>query len=179
MTAPNLSYEQLQTFLAELNISIQRVKVQTGELKETREQIVTIDRALRGHNGEPGLIGRFIGLEKSLTNLVEKQIPEMLITIHGAVKSVDDAKDQLQVCQLHHEAKTQHVSGEIARLRDDYLKHLEDERKERERENKEEEKFGGREWFRANASALFIGMVTLVINAAVMWLIISRVFPTP
>jgi hypothetical protein len=171
MTAPNLSYEQLQTFLAELNISIQRVKVQTGELKETREQIVTIDHALRGYNGEPGLIGRFLILEKSLINLVEKQIPGMLETIYGAVKSVDDAKDNLQMCQLRHESNTQQLKTELTGLRNEYLVHLDSERKERERENKEEEKFAGREWFRTNASGLLMDTVKMLIGAGVTALI--------
>jgi hypothetical protein len=178
---PPLSYEQLERFLSELNTSIQRVKVQTGELAATREQISTIDRALRGHNGEPGLIGRFIYLEKSLTRLVDEQVPDMLATIGASVKAVDDAKSNLQACQLHHELNTQQVRNELARLRDEYLKHLEEEKKAKETETKEEAKFGGREWFREHASDILVGVVktaiTVLITAAVTALVVSRVFP--
>ncbi len=171
------SYEQLQTFLSDLSETIKRVKAQTGELKDTRDQIVAIDRALRGHDAEPGLIGRFVLLERSLTNLVEKQVPEMLVKIGASVQQVNEARDNLQACQLHHDLSTTEVKNDLARLRAEYQAHLDAEKKEQDREEKEEAKFGGREWFRANASAILVSVFTLIVNAGVTALIVSRLFP--
>ncbi len=162
-----ISYDQLQKFLHELSDTIGRVKIQTGELAQTKNQINELYRDLRGHDVEPGLIGRFVILERSLTDLVKEQIPKMLAAINTSVSQVNEAKNMLQTCQLHHDVDTQQVRGEIERLRAEYQAHLDAEKKEQEKEEKEEAKFGGREWFRQNASGLIMSAITTLVTALV------------
>src|SRR3990172_8305885 len=174
MTSPQsttpISYEQLRQYLFEITETIKRIKVQTGELADTRDQIRQIDRSLRGFNGEMGLLARFVILEQSMTGMIKEQIPEMLEDITSAVKEIVASRNELNTCKLHHDVDTQTAKAELDRLRREDQAHIDSEAKE-------EGKFGGRDWFRENASTLFMSAVTLILNALVMYFIVSRLIP--
>src|SRR3990172_3777450 len=149
MTSPQsttpISYEQLRQYLSEITETIKRIKVQTGEM---------------------GLLARFVILEQSMTGMIKEQIPEMLEDITSAVKEIVASRNELNTCKLHHDVDTQTAKAELDRLRREYQAHIDSEAKE-------EGKFGGRDWFRENASTLFMSAVTLILNALVMYFIFS------
>ena len=178
---PNYMAEESQQIIAELKSVIvalrddlTRVKVQTGELVAAREQIAQIDRALRGHDGQRGLMERFSLLELSMETLIKTQIPALLEVIKTNTKTDIDlhtSKSQLEYERL----KT-----DIERLRTDYQVYVTQVGKDQVREAREQTKFGGRDWFRDNASGLVIAVVTALVMltlSGVVQQIVSRIQP--
>jgi uncharacterized membrane protein YccC len=102
-------------------------------------------------------------LHDKLNVLVDRQLPDMLHAVQSAVEMAGKAGTEMQQCRIHHDA-------ELARLRSEFEQHL-------KQEEKEEKRFGGREWFQENASSILLSAITLVINALITAYIVSRIVP--
>lgn len=149
--------EDLKSVIVSLRDDLNKVKVQTGELIAARQQIAEIDRALRGHDGQRGLMERFGLIEQSLELLVKTQIPALLETIRTG------SKNDIEICRANQQLEHERIKSDLERLRNEYQMFVTQSALERGREEKEHSKFGGRDWWRENTSGIIIAVITALV----------------
>lgn len=157
MAENNPIIEDLKSIIVALRDDLNKVKVQTGELVMARQQIAEIDRALRGHDGQRGLMERFSLIEQSLETLVKMQLPALL----EALKT--SAKTDLEFCRANRMMEHETIKTDLEKLRMEYLLFVAQNGKEKEKEFKEQAKFGGREWWQSHTSSIVIAVITALI----------------
>jgi len=170
-TSQNQIILDLKAVVTSLKDDLNKVKVQTGELVSARQQIAEIDRALRGHDGQRGLMERFGLIEQAMDHLIKIQIPALVDVVKTS------AKTELEIHQAQQALEYERIKTDIDKLRLDYQVYVAQAGKEQEKENKEEAGFGGREWFRQNAAGILIAVITALVMIAATG-IINRIAET-
>jgi len=170
-TSQNQIIIDLKSVVTSLKDDLNKVKVQTGELVSARQQIAEIDRALRGHDGQRGLMERFGLIEQAMDHLIKIQIPALVDVVKTS------AKTELEIHQAQQALEYERIKTDIDKLRLDYQIYVTQTGKEQEKEAKEETGFGGREWFRQNAAGILIAVITALVMIAASG-IVNRIVET-
>ncbi len=173
-----LTYEDMLGLFNDFKDEVKRFKVQTGELGTVRGEIGKINDALRGSNGDMGLIGRFGFFEKQLSVLLDQRLPEILEAVNAANERAEAAERGLDQCRSHHDLEALRLENEIKQLRLDYQAHETRQKEAQEKEEKSEEKdsarFGGAEWWRQNAASILISVITALCTGGAL-IILQRI----
>lgn len=164
-------------------------KVQTGILDSTREQISSIERTLRGHNGDIGLVAKVDSLAEKLEALVEKHLPKMIADLTASRRSDFErfaANNELELLRMTQESikqrselkediaeQTTELKIELDKLRREYDDH-------KKIENEQSTSFGGWKWFRdkffETPLLLIITVILTIITSSIVSVIAEKIF---